>query len=118
MYKDQRLKKSKDFNNVIRNGGSWANQTLVLICYFSGFSSTRVGYSVSKRVGNAVTRNKIKRRLREIIRKEDLPGGWDIVFIARKQCSISNYLTLSHSVKSLFRRAKLIDHQSYKEPNA
>ena len=75
MYQNQRLKKSKDFKNAIRNGGSWANQTLVLICYFSGLSSSRVGFSVSKRVGNAVTRNKIKRRLREIIRNEDLPAG-------------------------------------------
>ncbi|SVD64374.1 uncharacterized protein METZ01_LOCUS417228, partial [marine metagenome] len=77
-----------------------------------------VGFSVSKRVGNAVTRNKIKRKLREIIRNEDLPGGWDIVFIARKKCSISNYMTLSHSVKSLFSLAKLNDPQNYKEPNA
>ncbi len=118
MYQNQRLKKSKDFKNAIRNGGSWANQTLVLICYFSGLSSSRVGFSVSKRVGNAVTRNKIKRRLREIIRNEDLPAGWDIVFIARKGCSISNYITLSRSVQSLFSRAKLSDSKNYKETNA
>ena len=118
MYQDQRLKKSKDFKNVFQNGSSWANQTLVLICYFSGLSSSRVGVSISKRVGNAVIRNKIKRRLREIIRKENLPVGWDMVFIARKKSSVSNQLKLSLSVKSLIKQAKLQDYQNYKEPDA
>ena len=117
MYKDQRLKKSRDFNTVIRNGSSWANQTLVLICNFSGLIHGRVGFSVSKRVGNAVTRNKIKRRLREIVRQEGVPTGWDIVFIARKKSSIANYGTLCHSVKSLFNQAKLTSQKSCKETN-
>ena len=56
----------------------------------------RVGYTVSKRVGNAVVRNRVKRRLKEIVRALGalLEPGWDYVVIARPQAASADYRSL------------------------
>jgi ribonuclease P protein component len=87
-----RLSRSEDFDRVYRAGRSVANRYLVLY-YFerseSGLSGgegrPRVGFSVSKRIGTAVDRNRVKRVLRETFRGNDqsLKGNMDFVLIAR-----------------------------------
>lgn len=71
-----------------------------------GFS--RVGFSVSKRVGKAVVRNRVKRRLREIVRRRNLVEGMDIVFTARVPAADVSYIELDRAVTYLFSRADLI----------
>lgn len=63
---------------------------------------------VSKRLGNAVIRNKVKRRLREVVRNTNLKSGWDAVFIARKGAERANYHQLQQSAHNLLRRTQLI----------
>jgi ribonuclease P protein component len=58
-------------------------------------------------VGKAVVRNKIKRRLREILRQMDLPPGWDIIIIARNPAANADYTVLGKSVGNLLIRAGL-----------
>ena len=87
-----RLSKSEDFARIYRAGKSVANKYLVLY-YFDRLSSdtmneegcSRVGFSVSKRVGGAVERNRVKRVLREAFRMnaDSIKGGMDFVLIAR-----------------------------------
>jgi len=55
-----------------------------------------------------VVRNKIKRRLREILRQMDLPPGWDIIIIARNPAANADYAVLGKSVGNLLIRAGLI----------
>mgnify|MGYP006289835419 CR=1 FL=1 len=83
------LKKNREFKKVYENGKSYATRNLVIYClnYEKG-KKNRYGLSVSKKIGNAVVRNRLKRRLREIIReieKEKEFKGYDIIFIARNQ---------------------------------
>ena len=59
-------------------------------------------------MGNAVTRNKVKRRLREVVRQSDLKSGWDAVFIARKGAEKANYHELRQAAHNLLRRTHLI----------
>ena len=82
------LKKNKDFRNVYNKGKSIASRYLVIYKLENNYNYNRYGFSISKKIANAVGRNKLKRRLREIIReiekKQKIIFGYDIIFIARK----------------------------------
>ena len=115
MQKQHRLRKSRDFAAARREGRSWADRMLVLIARRTDNPHCRFGFSVSKRLGNAVVRNRIKRRLREVARLELLPrieSGWDFVVIARKDAADADYRRLNHSLRRLFQRAKLLTAES------
>ena len=62
-------------------------------------SFSRVGLSVSKRVGNAVTRNLVKRRMRHALAEMNIAGGWDVVVTAKPQVSSVSYTTLNEVMK-------------------
>lgn len=72
----------------------------------------RIGFSVSKRVGGAVVRNRVKRRLREAVRGRLtlLPPGWDIVISARPAAANADYATLDAELGELLERARLVRH--------
>ena len=112
MQKQHRLRKSRDFTAVRREGKSWADRNLVLVARRTDGEHCRFGFSVSKRLGNAVVRNRVKRRLREAARVEVLPlveSGWDFVVIARKDAADADYHRLNRSLLRLFRRGKFLD---------
>jgi ribonuclease P protein component len=70
----------------------------------------RVGISVSKKVGNAVVRNRMRRLVKEIVRhhEPEIIGGLDIVFIVRKGALSKDYGELEKSVLHVLRKAKLL----------
>ena len=80
------LKKNADFQNVYRDGVSFANRYLVMYVRENGTDRNRLGISVSKKVGNSVVRHRISRLIRESYRlREDMfNSGLDMVVIARK----------------------------------
>lgn len=71
---------------------------------------SRAGFSVSKRVGGAVVRNRVKRRMREIVRQmlAEVAPGWDLVFVARAPAAEAEYEALAQDIAGLLRRAKLL----------
>ena len=71
-------------------------------------STSRVGFSISKRVGNAVIRNRVKRRLREVVRQADLQDGWDLVFIARGPAAQADFSQAQGAAYELLRRARVL----------
>ena len=80
-----RLKRRKDFRRTYQKGKSLKSAAFVLVWRKNGLDHPRLGFSVSKKNGNAVTRNRIKRRLQEACRSQ-LQGflpGYDYIFIAR-----------------------------------
>ena len=100
MHKESRLRKSKDFALVYREGRRRADRRLVVIARPNGLHSTRFGFVTSKRLGNAVVRNRTKRRLREAARVSGVEAGWDVVAIARNRAPQAN----SHSLGTSLRR--------------
>ena len=79
------LKKNNYFQNVYRNGKSYANRVFVMYVLENGLDKNRIGISVSKKVGNSVIRHHITRLVREAYRlnEEMFQSGLDIVVIAR-----------------------------------
>jgi len=71
---------------------------------------TRIGFSVSRRVGGAVVRNRVKRRLREVIRRKlaRIAPGYDLVIIARPGAADARMETLEQDVEVLLARARLL----------
>ncbi|MEA2040778.1 MAG: ribonuclease P protein component [Thermodesulfobacteriota bacterium] len=84
--KNQRLLNREDFVNVSRSGRRYHTRHFVLIFKQNGIGVTRLGITVSKKTGNAVQRNRIKRLIREFFRlnKSYLPQGYNIIAIAKK----------------------------------
>lgn len=73
----------------------------------NGLGLSRYGFSVSRHVGKAVVRNRVKRLLREILRQTPLRPGCDIIFIARSPAAAADYAGLEKSVRGLAFRAGL-----------
>ncbi len=79
------LRSSRDFLRVLRRGSRRRHGALVLVWLPGLPGPPRLGLVVSKGTGNAVTRNRIKRRLRHAVREVDLEPGTDYVIVARKE---------------------------------
>jgi len=103
------LTKPQQFAMVHGQGKTWASGPVVMKALPNDLSISRFGLSVSKHVGNAVTRNRIKRRLREILRKVRLAPGWDIVIIARPSISDIAYGNVQKTIEHLLLKAALIN---------
>ncbi|MDO4983180.1 MAG: ribonuclease P protein component [Eubacteriales bacterium] len=97
MNKITTLKKNSDFRRLYSKGKSYANPYLVLYCRRSPSPVGRVGYTVSVKLGHAVVRNRVRRRLREIYRlnRPALKNGWDIIVVARSRCVKARYEKLN-----------------------
>ncbi len=110
MQRQQRLRHRRDFAAVYRSGRSYAHGPLALrIRPNPETERPRFGFAVGKRLGGAVARNRIKRRLREAIRLSGARGGVDVVVIARNSAGNASYQELHRSIMVLLVRAGLLN---------
>ena len=120
MKHSESLKKNMDFQNVYKNGKSYANKYLVMYVLENQTNRNRIGISVSKKVGNSVIRHRITRLIRESYRlqEEMFNSGLDIVVIARAGAKESTYHDIEKALLHLgflHRITKVTDNEFEKK---
>jgi len=111
MKTTEKLRKNTEFKKVYAKGKSYANKELVLYKFKNNVQCNRLGISVSKKVGNSVTRSRVTRLIRENFRlnEENLVlVGFDIVIIAREASSTKDFYEIKNSLYKLLKRQGLL----------
>ena len=109
MRKSYRVKREKDFSAIFKKGQNAANRKFVIYKLEKEQAHFRLGISVSKKLGNAVVRNTVKRRIRHVIQaeKEKLLPGVDFVVIARKGAESLAFAEFEQNLFHALKVAKL-----------
>ncbi|MBV9356594.1 MAG: ribonuclease P protein component [Chloroflexi bacterium] len=109
MKPDQRLRSNAEFARVRASGRSVAHPLLVVIVLPNERAQTRLGVTVSRRVGTAVVRNRVRRRLREALRARygGLLGGHDVVLVARPAVARATWMELNAALDQSLARTGL-----------
>jgi ribonuclease P protein component len=110
MKKEFRIKENKDFQTVFQKGISTANRQFVVYVLEKDQTHFRIGLSVSKKIGNAVTRNRIKRLIRQFFLEHhnDLAQDKDYIIIARKPTAEMDYYEVTSSLRHVLKLAKVL----------
>ena len=104
------LKLNPIFQRLYRTSGQ-ANGYLVLYARKNRTATNRVGITVGKKLGGAVVRNRVRRRLREVYRLNEsrFAPGWDIVVVARSRCVNADFSKLTQAYLSLAEKAGILN---------
>ena len=110
MNKHQRIKKNKEFQQIFKKGKSFANRQFIVYVLKVEQPEFRLGLSVSKKVGNAVARNRVKRYIRQTFLelKDDLLPNADYIIIARPQAATMDFHESKKSLEHVLRIARAL----------
>ncbi|MBU0279042.1 MULTISPECIES: ribonuclease P protein component [unclassified Gemella] len=109
MKKEYRIKKEKDFNRIIKEKKSFANRQFVIYYSKNNLEHFRLGLSVSKKLGKANKRNKLKRYVRESIKEhKNLLKNYDIIIILRKAAMDITFDEFLKSINHILTKTNLL----------
>lgn len=111
LKKVNRLKKKYQFNYVYKNGAHFSSKSLVLYTQTSKTKNIKVGFAVTKKIGDAYKRNLVKRRLREIVYKQipSFKQHYNIIVVAKEIAFSTDFKTLEFELIELFKKADLFN---------
>lgn len=120
MKKEYRVKKNKEFQEIFKLGKSFANRQFVVYSLKRpGQVHFRIGLSVSKKLGNAVKRNQIKRYIRQSFLEieEELNNEYDYIIIARKPAADMDFFQIKSSLTHVLKLSKVLKSKHPKKSN-
>lgn len=109
MERRHRLRGRACFLTVRESGRRWVHPLVILGGLPNQMDTTRCGFVVSRRLGPAVVRNRLRRRLREAVRLcyQCIAPGWDLVWVARPRLRQAGFREIAGAVEGLLRQANL-----------
>ena len=109
MDRSYTLKRHKEFRYTYARGRAQSTPLCTLVYAKSRSETVRIGFSVSKRVGNAVRRNRAKRRMRACVTPmvPNVTGGYNVIFVAKAGVPDAPFAELGKQMETLIRRAGL-----------
>ena len=115
LSKVNRLKKRYQFNYVYKNGTHFSSSALVLYVTSSRTKDIKVGFAVTKKIGKAVVRNAVRRRLREIVQKHlpKLKQNYNIILVARDNVADFSFENLDKQFSNLILKADLLKDENF-----
>ena len=108
MKKINVIKKSEDFQKIIKNNKSFRSRYFYIYVYRHEDSIYHFGLSVGKKIGNAVRRNKVKRQLREIISENDYQKNFDCIIIVRREINGATFSEIKEDLNEILRKQNII----------
>ena len=110
MQKRYRLTNSRSFDYLYRKG-TCVREGLVVLYYAPSNRGMRVGFSVSKKVGKSVVRNKTKRRLKEAFRKHipEIKHGFNYLVVARPQLADCDFAAIETNLLGVLAKAGMTE---------
>ena len=106
--RDRRLRRRTDFDRVFQHGRHNGGKLLSVRSVINQAPLTRYAFAIPKRVGGAVVRNRIRRRLRAILQALELKEGYDVVISVRPEAATASFAGLRSELTLLLTRARLI----------
>ncbi len=110
MRRRYRLRSRQSFQQVRQRGQSCKHPLAVLLYRPNGLTYSRFGFTASRRIGNAVRRNRARRLMREVIRlrMDRIAAGWDIILIARRPIITASFHEVAEACETLLQQAQLL----------
>ena len=105
------LKENYEFRRVYQRGSSAVNGSMVVYCRKNRLGRPRLGITASTKIGNAVTRNRARRRLREVFRlnRDKLQKGWDVILVARGRTVTASWREINDAFLRSCRKLNLLE---------
>lgn len=103
------MRRRADFDRVFQQGRHNSGRLLAIRTVSNDLPQSRYAYAIPKRVGKAVVRNRVRRRLREILRLLPPAEGYDLVVSVRPEAAQSSFGALKQEMETLLRRARLLE---------
>lgn len=108
MKKINIVKENRDYNRIIKENRPFKYKDYVIYIDKKEHSIYRFGFSVGKKVGNAVTRNRVKRQIKEIVSQNDYQNNFDCIIIVGKGILERNFNEMRDNLNFALKKLKLV----------
>lgn len=113
LKKENRLTKRKEFGYIFKKGKSFSTKTLILNYTPTKLDTFKTGFSVSKKIGNAVVRNKVKRRMREAFREISplVSLNYNYILVAKPGIELTTFEEIKKSMLYALKKCDLLKNE-------